>query len=78
MTDYNNNSPVWKIEGEENWRNGNTQIRLSPNSYKIIFRDIEGYQTPNPQIINVIANQTTQINANYVYIGDMFPEEICR
>ena len=68
--DYTNDSPVWKIEGEQEWRKGNTQIKLSPKAYKIIFRDIEGYQTPKPQIVYVVANQTVQINANYTYVGD--------
>jgi len=68
--DYNNDSPVWKIEGEQEWRKGNTQIKLSPKAYKIVFRDLEGYQTPKPQIVYVVANQTVQINANYTYVGD--------
>ena len=71
MTEYNNNSPLWKIDGEANWRNGNTQIKLSPNTYKVVFRDIEGYQTPEPQFVNVFANENTSITANYVYIGDV-------
>ena len=68
--DYNNDSPVWKIEGEQEWRKGNTQIKLSPKAYKIVVRDLEGYQTPKPQIVYVVANQTVQINANYTYVGD--------
>lgn len=69
--DYNNDSPVWKIEGEQEWRKGNTQIKLSPKAYKIVFRDIEGYQKPKSQIVYVVANQTVQINANYTYVGDV-------
>ena len=42
------------------------EIDWVAGTYRVMFKDVDGFLTPNPQIIQVVAGVTTSISATYV------------
>ena len=50
------------------WINNGQSIKIPVGSYKILFTDLEGYQTPTNVVVIVNKNQTTNVDVEYLPI----------
>jgi hypothetical protein len=44
-------------------------VNLNPGTYTVSFGDVEGYVTPPPQTVNIVAGQTTTVTGTYEPVG---------
>ena len=51
-----------------NWLNNGQSVKIPVGNYKIIFSELEGFQTPEPVIATINKNQTTNVNVEYLPI----------
>ena len=51
-----------------NWLNNGQSVKVPVGNYRIEFKELEGFQTPQPIIVGVTKNQTTNVNVEYLPI----------
>lgn len=54
----------WRLSGKD-WANAGTKADLTPGSYKVEYKEVAGWTTPQLQEVTIIAGQNTQITGTY-------------
>jgi sugar lactone lactonase YvrE len=63
-TSVSSSGAVWRVSGGE-WRDSGTLLELEPGNYTLEFGAVDGWVSPAPRQIEVLADVTTQLSASY-------------
>ena len=48
------------------WFNNGQSVKVPVGNYRIFFKELDGYQTPQDVVVNINKNQTVIINQKYL------------
>ena len=49
-----------------NWLNNGQSVKVPVGNYRIFFKELEGFQTPTNVVVNVVKNETTNVEVEYL------------
>ena len=60
---------MWKIDGGDWFESGAIEDGLAPGEYEVIFSEVESWEKPGNQVVEVTAGETTTVTGTYAYVG---------
>lgn len=58
---------MWRVDDGPWHASGETAAGLSLGAHTVSFKDVAGWVTPEPQMVDVFANQTTDVYGDYTF-----------
>lgn len=58
----------WRLSGKD-WVNAGTKADLAPGKYKVEYKDVAGWTTPQVQEVEVTAGQNAQVTGTYTGVA---------